>query len=141
MVSSFVLSHTTVGAAMAGAPLLQRARRADTFVMAYPGAYPGAPGGYGQPYPQQGGYAYGYAQPGAPAQPKQPQSAVPDQQAQAMQMAELRRQFDSVDKNRTGNISANELMNISFSGTKLSLETSRKLVKLFDRHGHGQICA
>lgn len=107
--------------------------------MAYPGAYGG--GGYGQPqYPQQGGYPYGYPQAGAPAQPKQ-QSAVPAQQAQAMQMAELRSQFDAVDKNRTGNISANELMNISFSGTKLSLETSRKLVKLFDRHGQGQICA
>ena len=106
--------------------------------MAYPGAYP-----YGQPsggYPPQQGYGYAYGQPAA-AQPKQSNTAVMEQQAQAMQMTELRRQFDAVDKNKTGNITANELMNISFGGTKLSLETSRKLVKLFDRHGLGQICA
>lgn len=96
--------------------------------MAYPGQYGG---GYGAAPPPQAGYAQ-YA--------KQP--SIADQQAQAMQMAELRRQFDAVDKNKSGLITANELMNIPFgSGQRLSLETSRKLVKLFDRHGRGQICA
>lgn len=97
--------------------------------MAYPGQY-----GYGGGYPPQQGGGYGYAQPAAPAQPKH---ADP----QASQMQELRRQFDMVDKSGNGLITANELMNIPFGGgQKLSLETSRRLVKLFDRHGRGQIC-
>jgi len=91
--------------------------------MAYPGAGRGYPAG-----PQ-----YSYPPPQAYPQAKPPPSVG------HAESAELQASFVAADKHKTGHLTANELMNVPFSGQRLSLETCRKLVKLFDRSGQGNI--
>ena len=52
---------------------------------------------------------------------------------------ELRGTFASVDKDRSGHITAVELTSLQFGGKKFSLDTAKKLVKVFDVDKSGSI--
>mmetsp|Transcript_32830 Transcript_32830/g.91930 ORF Transcript_32830/g.91930 Transcript_32830/m.91930 type:complete len:277 (+) Transcript_32830:86-916(+) len=129
------------------------------------GGYPPQAGGYP---PQQGGYppqAGGYppqagrgAPGGMPGYPQQ--SGYPPQQSMyggpqgghltaygqqyynqidQSRMLELQGAFASVDKDRSGHITATELTNLQFGGKKFGLATAKKLLKVFDVDGSGSI--
>ncbi len=48
-------------------------------------------------------------------------------------MQEYQQWFNAVDKDRSGSISAQELMLLAFGGKPLGLETAKKLISVFDR--------
>lgn len=52
---------------------------------------------------------------------------------------ELKGYFSSVDKDKSGHITATELTNLQFGGKKFSLETAKSLVKVFDVDKSGSI--
>lgn len=56
-------------------------------------------------------------------------------------LQELFNWFRSVDRDNSGSISANELQMLTFGGHALGLETSAKLVKVFDKNRSGHIGA
>jgi len=105
-------------------------------------------GGYQQPPPQQPQYG------GAYQQPQQPQyggvggyQAAPQQQSyyqppsqQYAQQSQLSQWFNAVDRDHSGHITAYELRNaLSQGGMPFDEDVSRKMVKMFDRDGNGQI--
>jgi Ca2+-binding EF-hand superfamily protein len=51
----------------------------------------------------------------------------------------LRGWFAAVDRDRSGEVSAQELTQMSFGPTKFSLPTSQMLIRVFDSDGSGQI--
>jgi len=51
----------------------------------------------------------------------------------------LKQTFASLDKDKSGSITAQELQQIPFNGTKFSLETAVMLVKVFDKDRSGNI--
>jgi len=118
------------------------------------GGYPPAGGGYP---PAGGGYppagyppTYGGA-PGAPApsfagHPSHPTASFQGHwyasyynQIQQPQMAEMRRWFDSVDRDRSNSISADELQNLAFNGRPIGFDIAHKLVAVFDKDRSGSI--
>jgi len=54
-------------------------------------------------------------------------------------MQTMQQWFQSVDRDRSGNISAQELAQIQFSGKPLGAAVSTKLIKVFDRDHSGSI--
>ncbi|EGC34833.1 hypothetical protein DICPUDRAFT_55539 [Dictyostelium purpureum] len=60
-------------------------------------------------------------------------------QIQQAQLYEMQAWFMSVDLNRNGQISAQELQYLMIGGTHLGIETASKLVKVFDCNRSGQI--
>lgn len=95
--------------------------------------YPPQQSPYGQPNPQ----AYQYGQPPPPQGQGWASSygnGVPPQEIQQLQMW-----FSSVDADRSGTISANELATLPFLGKPLGLDTARKLIKVFDKDYTGNI--
>eukprot|EP01119_Soliformovum_irregulare_P012326 TRINITY_DN3191_c0_g1_i1.p1 TRINITY_DN3191_c0_g1~~TRINITY_DN3191_c0_g1_i1.p1 ORF type:complete len:319 (+),score=93.62 TRINITY_DN3191_c0_g1_i1:94-957(+) len=113
--------------------------------------------GYGQPPPQQGGYppAQGYGAPSqyppsqgyAPSGPSYGQpppqqggwgaslyGAIPPQELQNLQAW-----FSSVDTDRSGSITCNELANYNLVGRPIGYETASKLIKIFDKQHSGTI--
>jgi len=51
----------------------------------------------------------------------------------------LQQQFNTIDKDRSGQISPVELAAVPFDGLKFSLETTNLLVRVFDKDKSGQI--
>lgn len=132
----------------------------------YPPRYPPPPGTGAPPY---GGYPPPQSQPGYPPQPQSqypppqsqpgypgtypPQSYPPPQtqqqpqlwassyynQVQQQELSELQKWFNSVDRDRSGAISANELANVAVGGIRLGIDLAIKLVRIFDVDGNGQI--
>jgi len=104
----------------------------------YPGSggFPGAASGYPGPggYPGQGGYG-GYPPPGAGS--FSPQHFY--NQINPQEMQQLQSFFSAMDKDKSGQVSAQELSNLSFGGERFSLETARMLVKVFDKDRSGEI--
>eukprot|EP00008_Paramoeba_atlantica_P010768 CAMPEP_0201480416 /NCGR_PEP_ID=MMETSP0151_2-20130828/4900_1 /ASSEMBLY_ACC=CAM_ASM_000257 /TAXON_ID=200890 /ORGANISM="Paramoeba atlantica, Strain 621/1 / CCAP 1560/9" /LENGTH=298 /DNA_ID=CAMNT_0047862257 /DNA_START=86 /DNA_END=979 /DNA_ORIENTATION=+ len=113
---------------------------------AYPpqgGAYPPQGGAYppgGSMYPPAGGSMYP-AQPGYGA--GAPHLSAYGQQYYGMidqgRMMELRGYFSSVDKDKSGHISAQELTHLQFAGKTFSLVTAKDLLKVFDVDKSGSI--
>jgi len=117
------------------------------------------PPGYGSVAPPPGYGSYGYA----PQQPQPPPGyastggmapfgmqsmPVPqmntDQlhyynQISQQELNQMWQWFQAVDKDRSGRISAQELSSMNFGGLKFSMETSRLLIKVFDRNRNGEI--
>jgi len=54
-------------------------------------------------------------------------------------MAELQKWFQSVDRDRSGSITADELANVAIGGVRLGIETAIKLVRIFDVDNNGSI--
>jgi Ca2+-binding EF-hand superfamily protein len=54
-------------------------------------------------------------------------------------LANLQAWFSSVDKDRSGSITANELGTLNFGGKPLGLATAKKLIKVFDKNYSGSI--
>eukprot|EP01103_Thecamoeba_quadrilineata_P007438 TRINITY_DN17317_c0_g1_i1.p1 TRINITY_DN17317_c0_g1~~TRINITY_DN17317_c0_g1_i1.p1 ORF type:complete len:251 (+),score=25.93 TRINITY_DN17317_c0_g1_i1:30-755(+) len=115
---------------------------------------PGQPGSQAPPGYSSGGYPAPYSpgyppprptySPGYPPQP-QPQYAPPQQQnayysmLQPHEINQLRAWFAAVDKDHSGRISVEELSSMNFGPLRFSLETSRLLIKVFDREQCGEI--
>ena len=60
-------------------------------------------------------------------------------QLQPHEVAELRGWFASVDKDRSGTITASELSEMTFAGKKFSLATAKMLLNVFDTDKSGNI--
>jgi Ca2+-binding EF-hand superfamily protein len=117
---------------------------------AAPGGYPPQQGGYppqqgGYP-PQQGGYppqqgGYPPQQGGAPggAGMQSYGSQYYYNQIPPNELQQLQAWFAAVDKDKSGEITASELQQMNFNGTKFSAETANMLVKVFDKDKSGQI--
>jgi len=120
-----------------------------------PSGYPPQPSGYPAPtggYPPQQPSGYPPQQPSGypPQQPSGPPQQPPTnfrnswyssyytsmnpQELQAVQAW-----FTSVDQDRSGTISANEVASITFNGAPLGWEVGTKLVKTFDKDRSGNI--
>jgi len=52
---------------------------------------------------------------------------------------ELQKWFQSVDRDGSGAISANELANVAVGGIRLGIDLAIKLIRIFDLDGNGQI--
>jgi len=129
-----------------------------------PGGYPqqGAPGGYPQQgapggYPQQGAAPGGYPQQGAapggypqqqqgygsqPAgqKPVNPAAQQYYSQIPPSEIATLQQSFYQVDTDRSGTITAQELTRLTLGSLKgFTLETAKKLIKVFDTDGSGHV--
>jgi len=105
-----------------------------------PGGYPpGAyaqqpPPGYASHAPSQGGY------PGGPAQQQRPAWAQGYyNQLTPQELSNLQAWFTSVDRDRSGYITAQELASANFNGHRFSLDTASVLVKVFDLDRNGNI--
>jgi Ca2+-binding EF-hand superfamily protein len=61
-------------------------------------------------------------------------SSIPPQE-----LAQLQQWFASVDRDRSGHITANELGSFQISGRVLGLDTARQLIKVFDRDYSGSV--
>lgn len=127
----------------------------------YPGQNPSSSSPYGQPgqsYPQSQQSPYGqpqqqYGQPQHQPQQQSPYGQPQQQYGQPQQgwassygnnipqneMQGLQQWFNSVDIDRSGTITANELAVYPFMGKPLGLETSKKLIKVFDKNYTGNI--
>jgi len=108
------------------------------------GAYPPSQGAYGAPstaqglpnkpsLPPIGQTGYG-SQPSAPGWAASYGTGVNPQE-----MAVLQNWFNSVDTDRSGNISANELATMSIMNRPLGIEAARKLIKVFDKDYSGTV--
>ncbi|ELR23517.1 EF hand domain containing protein [Acanthamoeba castellanii str. Neff] len=126
-----------------------------------PQGYPGGGGGqpqhqWGQPQPatgggqppQQPGTGYpGQAGAGGPPpqgqqQPPgsyQPPPTQPPSNFQGWEMQQVRQWFMSMDRDRSGSISANELANVAIGGVPIGFETAVKLIRVFDVDKNGTI--
>jgi len=51
----------------------------------------------------------------------------------------LQQQFNTIDKDRSGQISPLELASVPFEGVKFSLETCQLLIRVFDKDKSGQV--
>jgi Ca2+-binding EF-hand superfamily protein len=76
--------------------------------------------------PQQGGYP-------PQGQPGQPWYNQYNTGVDAQKMQTLRAWFDSVDKDRSGQINAPELAQVQFGGKPLGPEIAAKFIKVYDR--------
>jgi Ca2+-binding EF-hand superfamily protein len=54
-------------------------------------------------------------------------------------MANLQAWFYSVDKDRSGSITYNELANLRFANKPLGVAAAKKLIKVFDKNYSGSI--
>jgi len=57
----------------------------------------------------------------------------------SQEQQQLQQKFASIDRDRSGQISAQELSAVPLDGVKFSLETAQMLVRVFDKDGTGQI--
>jgi len=117
----------------------------------YPPQYPPPTQGY----PPQGGFPppQGYPPQALPPQtggypaPPQPQQEARNQiwasayynQIAQNELAELQKWFRSVDRDNSGTITADELANVALGGIRLGIETSIKLLRIFDVDNNGSI--
>jgi len=108
----------------------------------------GYPPNYGRPaqaqqqYPQGFQTQVGYGQPPPqPARPQGPQGWYGHYWAmiQPQEMQVMQQWFQSVDRDRSGSISSQELAQIQFSGKPLGVSVATKLIKVFDRDHSGSI--
>lgn len=98
--------------------------------------------GYHNTPPQQNSYqtpSYGQPTQQPPQQPGQGWASsygtgIPPQELQGLQAW-----FSSVDADRSGSITCNELAQLQFLGKPLGLETAKKLIKVFDKDYSGHI--
>jgi len=119
-----------------------------------PGAYP--PGGYPPgTYPPQQGTGYppqqgtGYPPQTGTGYPPQQGTGYPPQQGNwyggyqsqisNTYMSELQTKFSTLDKDRSGSITARELTDLLVNNQPLSHDTIKVLVKAFDKDGSGTI--
>lgn len=104
---------------------------------AAPGGYNAAPAGYGGQPSAPGGYG---GQPSAPGGYGGPGYTAPPPQ-QPMAQPNLNQIFASVDKDRSGMISVNELQSALSNGTwqPFNPETIRLMISMFDKDGNGTI--
>jgi len=103
---------------------------------ANPTGYPGGtPSGY-PPTVQPGAYG---AQPPKPAAPLTGWAASYYNQVTPQEMQTCRQWFDSVDRDRSGSVSAQELALVQFNGRPLGLGVAQKLIKVFDKDHSGSI--
>jgi len=86
-----------------------------------PGAPYGAPPGYGAPHALN------------------PMGQYYFNMVDASRIAMLRSQFNAVDKDKSGSITATELTSLQFEGKRFSLDTTKQLVKVFDVDKSGHI--
>jgi len=103
------------------------------------GAPPGAPGGYPPQQPgygqQPGGYGGGPPAAGTGSMGASHYFNMLNTQEQQT----LQQKFSSIDRDRSGQISASELAAVPFDGVKFSLETATLLVRVFDKDRSGQV--
>jgi len=109
----------------------------------FPGAAPAGYGGSMGGMPGMPGMG-GMGPPGTGMQGMQPPAnfannwyATYYNQMQQAEMADARQWFQSVDTDRSGSITANEIAQITFGGFPLGLETAYRLVRVFDRDRSG----
>eukprot|EP01127_Copromyxa_protea_P009782 TRINITY_DN2325_c0_g1_i1.p1 TRINITY_DN2325_c0_g1~~TRINITY_DN2325_c0_g1_i1.p1 ORF type:complete len:236 (+),score=46.02 TRINITY_DN2325_c0_g1_i1:21-728(+) len=117
------------------------------------GSQYGAPNPYGQQQPNPYGAPSPYGQPNPyqtappPANPYASQQGLTGWYAiyynQVMQnpqvLAQVQQWFAAIDRDRSGNVSANELAGIQFNGRPLGIAVATKLVKVFDKDCSGEI--
>ncbi|XP_063680006.1 programmed cell death protein 6-like isoform X1 [Bolinopsis microptera] len=105
---------------------------------AAPGGYNAAPAGYGGQPSAPGGYG---GQPSAPGGYGGPGYTAPPPPQQPMAQPNLNQIFASVDKDRSGMISVNELQSALSNGTwqPFNPETIRLMISMFDKDGNGTI--
>jgi len=112
-----------------------------------PPGYGTAPPGYGQPPPGYGQPPPGYGQPppgyGGGGAPQYGTGSVGASHYFNMlsqqEIQVLQQQFNNVDRDRSGQISAAELASVALDGVKFSLDTAQLLVRVFDKDKSGQV--